>query len=708
MEVSRTSMIHAAAPHFLWPFAVRYTAYQLNLWPRVSKSETSPTVRWTGKVGDASVFRVSGALSLVCNVKASKLSSRTHRCGPAPSSVSQVDPPPLVDPLEISSDSSGRAEGGYLAADNTAATHRSPHLETPPCFPPRPMLGAETEGAGSGGAASGGAGSTGAATGGAGSWGAATRGADSGGTAGAGGNGGTAGGAGGAAGAGGTSGAAGAGGAEATSPRGATGSRGAGPTSPRGTAGARGAGGATGAGGAGAGGTGGTGAAGPGGARTGGAGAAGSSGAVCVGGAIGAAGSVGARGTAGAGGAGAGGTGGTRGAGAAGPGGAHTRGVGAAGAGGIAGAGGAGAGGTGGAGAAGPGGARTRGAGGARAVGAAGAGGAGGAGGATGAAGTGGVGGITGAEGAGARGTGGPGAAGAGGAGATGAGGAGAAGSAPRRPFFYPQPQSSLPLPDSVLRQSPPQLLPGSSLPAPAPYTEVTESLTERREPEICASTPVRARHVARPCPPAVLGTHGMALRPSSIPHRVVLHEPPASSLPHVPDPESDLACAASPTITRLLATIVTDPDLDSTTAFALVTKLVDFAARIRLNYVASLVTESESICPPSVGGEPALSSDVLEDRQFELECLAAALPRLTSMLLCTEGDPDALDIPTLRSYAEAIASEYFQMFFQKLLVNFMSWSLIIAAGIPCSRTTAAMNRRAVSLAEIDFLLTAK
>ncbi|CAI7741481.1 unnamed protein product, partial [Closterium sp. NIES-54] len=58
MEVARTSMIHAAAPHFLWSFAVRYAAHQLNLWPRVSLSETSPTLRWTGKVGDASVFRV--------------------------------------------------------------------------------------------------------------------------------------------------------------------------------------------------------------------------------------------------------------------------------------------------------------------------------------------------------------------------------------------------------------------------------------------------------------------------------------------------------------------------------------------------------------------------------------------------------------------------------------------------------------------------
>ncbi|CAI7810072.1 unnamed protein product, partial [Closterium sp. NIES-54] len=58
MEVARTSMIHAAAPHFLWPFAVRYATHQLNLWPRVSAPETSPTLLWTGKVGDASHFRV--------------------------------------------------------------------------------------------------------------------------------------------------------------------------------------------------------------------------------------------------------------------------------------------------------------------------------------------------------------------------------------------------------------------------------------------------------------------------------------------------------------------------------------------------------------------------------------------------------------------------------------------------------------------------
>ncbi|CAI7740767.1 unnamed protein product, partial [Closterium sp. NIES-53] len=77
MEVARTSMIHAAAPHFLWPFAVRYAAHQLNLRPCVSFPETSPTLRWTGKVGDASVFRVWVSRSFVRDTSAHKLFART-------------------------------------------------------------------------------------------------------------------------------------------------------------------------------------------------------------------------------------------------------------------------------------------------------------------------------------------------------------------------------------------------------------------------------------------------------------------------------------------------------------------------------------------------------------------------------------------------------------------------------------------------------
>ncbi|CAI7768498.1 unnamed protein product [Closterium sp. NIES-53] len=69
-------MIHAAAPHFLWPFAVQYAAHQLNLQPRVSLPETSPTLLWMGKVGDASAFRVWGSRAFVRDLSADKLSPR--------------------------------------------------------------------------------------------------------------------------------------------------------------------------------------------------------------------------------------------------------------------------------------------------------------------------------------------------------------------------------------------------------------------------------------------------------------------------------------------------------------------------------------------------------------------------------------------------------------------------------------------------------
>ncbi|CAI7779689.1 unnamed protein product, partial [Closterium sp. NIES-54] len=118
-----------------------------------------------------------------------------------------------------------------------------------------------------------------------------------------------------------------------------------------------------------------------------------------------------------------------------------------------------------------------------------------------------------------------------------------------------------------------------------------------------------------------------MTLRPPSVPLRVPLPAPPESSLPEVPDPESDRAHAASPTVSRLLATAVTDPSFESSAASALVAEQLDFAAASRLDYATALVSESESASPPSVGGECALCTDVLEDRQEDFECLAAAVP---------------------------------------------------------------------------------
>ncbi|CAI7885287.1 unnamed protein product [Closterium sp. NIES-54] len=268
-----------------------------------------------------------------------------------------------------------------------------------------------------------------------------------------------------------------------------------------------------------------------------------------------------------------------------------------------------------------------------------------------------------GAGGAGAGGTG-AGGAGAGGVGAVdpGAGGAGAGGTASAGLCVLGLPTSlvlSPPLLCPLPNQTKPPFQPASPLPTTSPYTEQTGGLTERREPASHLASPVRTgRRVPRPRPPPVPGTHAMSLHPSSVPLRVSLPLP-ESSLPTVPDLASDLARVASPIVSRLLATVVTDPSFESTAASALVAELVDFAATSHLDYATALAAESESPSPPYVGGKCALGTDVLEERQEYFECLAVAVPRFASILLAPEGDPDAPDIPTPRSYAEAITGTY-------------------------------------------------
>ncbi|CAI7785488.1 unnamed protein product [Closterium sp. NIES-54] len=532
MDVARTSMIHAAAPHFLWPFAVQYAAHQLNLQPRVSLPVTSPTLLWTGKVGDASAFRVWGSRAFVRDLSADKLSPRAVPCvllgfppdAPGwqfyhptsrrvlssqdvtfdesvpyyrlfPYRTASLPPPPLflapgpprVDPLPPQ----GPAPSGVsqvdavepveVAVDSGAAT------------------GAEPAGAGSGGAGSGGA-----ETGGAEIEGAEPTRAEPGGAA-----------------TGGTE----PGGAEpgVTEPGGAEpGGAGSTRVASRGASSRRevlspqelrewfarrwsraaGAGGTT--------------------ATT------------CPGGA----GAGGPRGPAKAAGVGppggsAGASGGTGAAGSAGPGAAGATGVGATG--------GVGAGGSADAGS---------------------------------------------SEGAGAGATRAGGATGAGApAVSPGAVPAGSDGTPRPRPYFVPLlehvlglppspgPAPSFEFPQPIQSQSLPQ--PVSPLPAPSPYTGPTGGLAERRAPASRPASPARpactSRRTSRPRPPAVPGTHQMALRPSTASLRVPLPSPPASSLPAFPDPESDSLRAASPTVARFLATVVTDPSLASTAASSLV-----------------------------------------------------------------------------------------------------------------------------------------
>ncbi|CAI7861834.1 unnamed protein product [Closterium sp. NIES-54] len=326
--------------------------------------------------------------------------------------------------------------------------------------------------------------------------------------------------------------------------------------------------------------------------------------------------------------------------------------------------------------------------------------GAGAAGGAAGAVGAGGAPGATGGAGATGGGAGAGAAGGAAGAvgtgGATGAtGGAGAAGGAARpRPYYIPLLQQVLGSPPSpgppppflspLHVKSESQLQPAPPLPGPSPYSGPIRGLTERREPDSRPLSPasrsaspvrtVRAGHVLRPRLPPVPSTHSMILRPSTASQRVPLPSPPASSISDGPDPESDSLHAASPTVMRFLATAVTDPLFESSAASALVAELVDFAAACRLDYATSLVSAYASVCPPSVGGECALGTDVLEDKQEDLECFAAASPHLVSMLLALEGDPDALDIPTPRSYAEAIEGPYSSQWQAAMDAEMASW----------------------------------
>ncbi|CAI7933157.1 unnamed protein product [Closterium sp. NIES-54] len=276
----------------------------------------------------------------------------------------------------------------------------------------------------------------------------------------------------------------------------------------------------------------------------------------------------------------------------------------------------------------------------------------------------------------------------AGGAGAEGAvsGGTGAGGTVRPRTYFVPLLQQVLGVPSSPglpppLRCPPPDhsqpmLHPASALPTPSPYIEQVGGLTERCVPPSRPASPI-CTGCRVPClrPFPVPSTHAMTLRPSSVPMRVLLPTPPESSLPTVPDPESDRARAACPIVSSLLATIITNPLFESTATSALVAELVDFAVACRLDYATALVAESECASPRSVGGEFALGTDILEDRQKDFESLVAAVPRFASMLLALEGDLDIPDIPIPRSYAEAITGPYSSQWQAAMDAEMASWN---------------------------------
>ncbi|CAI7764657.1 unnamed protein product [Closterium sp. NIES-53] len=112
------------------------------------------------------------------------------------------------------------------------------------------------------------------------------------------------------------------------------------------------------------------------------------------------------------------------------------------------------------------------------------------------------------------------------------------------------------------------------------------------------------------------------------------------------------------PILSRVLASLVTDPRASLSSVSALTATVTDFASTCCLDHATSLVAAPPT-SPLAVEDESVLGCDTLEDRQFELEFLAAASPHLCAMLLAPEGDPDALDIPTPHTYAEAVSGPW-------------------------------------------------
>ncbi|CAI7788470.1 unnamed protein product [Closterium sp. NIES-54] len=149
-------------------------------------------------------------------------------------------------------------------------------------------------------------------------------------------------------------------------------------------------------------------------------------------------------------------------------------------------------------------------------------------------------------------------------------------------------------------------------------------------------------------------------------------HQPPPA--PHHPPPFPSPAAGAAVGEGMEVASVCPTAGWRSIAASALVAELLDCAAACRLDYATALVAASQSAIPPSVGGECALGTDVLEDRQEDFECLAATVPHFASMLLGPEKDPDAPDILTPRSYAKAITGPYSSKWQAAMDAKMASW----------------------------------
>ncbi|CAI7751895.1 unnamed protein product, partial [Closterium sp. NIES-54] len=116
----------------------------------------------------------------------------------------------------------------------------------------------------------------------------------------------------------------------------------------------------------------------------------------------------------------------------------------------------------------------------------------------------------------------------------------------------------------------------------------------------------------ARPSSPlANLRTVLFCSPPRRSPPVSVLPSPPESSLTVSSHPITDYYRAARPLVSRVLASLVTDPRASPLSVSAPTAAVADFASTRRLDYATRMVA-APTPRPLSVGGESALGCDVL------------------------------------------------------------------------------------------------
>ncbi|CAI7810953.1 unnamed protein product [Closterium sp. NIES-53] len=208
----------------------------------------------------------------------------------------------------------------------------------------------------------------------------------------------------------------------------------------------------------------------------------------------------------------------------------------------------------------------------------------------------------------------------------------------------------TLGLPSASSDHSPPPLAP--DLPPPESSPAVVSP------PRPLPAPPIVPHSRVRPCPLRARSSSPVddlrtALLCSSrrrSPPTSILLSPPGSSLPVSSTPISDNHHTFCPVVSRVLASLVTAPRASPPSVSAHTAAVADFASTRRLDY-ATRVVAAHTLCAGAV-----------------------ASPHLCAMLLPPEGDLDALDTPTPRTYREAVSGQWASQWIAAMDSEMASW----------------------------------